>query len=112
GTEPGYLYQQNSMRDALIAATTLNIFNNHADRVKMANLAQTVNVLQALALTKRNKMLLTPTYYVFDLYKKHQDAILLPIKLESPDYELSDGEKIPAINGSASIDSTGKIHLS
>lgn len=111
GTNPGFLYQQNSLRDALVAASTLNIFNNHCDRVKMANLAQTVNVLQALALTKGKKMILTPTYYVFDMYQVHQDATLLPIKLMSPDYKYGDRE-IPSVNASASIDSTGAIHIS
>jgi len=107
----GVLYQQNSLRDALIAASTLNIFNNHCERVKMANLAQTVNVLQALILTDKEKMLLTPTYHVFDLYKVHQDAKYLPIKFESPDYEVG-GNKIPALNVSASIDSNKAIHIS
>jgi alpha-N-arabinofuranosidase len=111
GTNPGFLYQQNSLRDALLAATTLNIFNNHCDRVKMANLAQTVNVLQSLILTDKDKMLLTPTYHVFDLYKVHQDAKYLPVKLNSPDYEL-DGKKIPAVSLSASQDASGKVHIS
>ncbi|WP_443938969.1 alpha-N-arabinofuranosidase [Pedobacter sp. MW01-1-1] len=111
GTNPGFLYQQNSLRDALIAGTTLNIFNNHSDRVKMANLAQTVNVLQALILTEKDKMLLTPTYHVFDLYKVHQDAKYLPISFTSPDYAFGD-KKIPALNISASQDSTGAVHLS
>ncbi|RKR85690.1 alpha-N-arabinofuranosidase [Mucilaginibacter gracilis] len=111
GTNPGFLYQQNSLRDALVAATTLNIFNNHCDRVKMANLAQTVNVLQALILTDNEKMLLTPTYHVFDLYKVHQDATYLPIELKSPDLE-NGSDKIPAINVSASIDSNKVIHIS
>ncbi|MET0463641.1 MAG: alpha-L-arabinofuranosidase C-terminal domain-containing protein [Chitinophagaceae bacterium] len=110
GTNPGFLYQQNSLRDALIAATTLNIFNNHADRVKMANLAQTVNVLQALVLTQKEKMILTPTYHVFDLFKVHQDAKLLPVSFSSPDYTSGD-KKLPALNISASKDSTGKVHL-
>ncbi len=110
GTNPGFLYQQNSLRDALIAGTTLNIFNNHADRVRMANLAQTVNVLQAVILTKGNKMLLTPTYHVFDLYKVHQDAKLLPLTFTSPDYTMGD-QKIPALNASASRDSLGAIHI-
>jgi len=74
GTNPGFLYQQNTMRDALVAAITLNIFNRHCDRVVMANLAQTVNVLQAVVLTEGDQMVLTPTYHVFDLYKAHQDA--------------------------------------
>ncbi len=111
GTNPGFLYQQNSLRDALVAATTLNIFNNHCDRVKMANLAQTVNVLQALILTEKEKMLLTPTYHIFDMYKVHQDAKFLNIKLNSPDFA-SGNDKIPAVNASASQDASGKIHVS
>ena len=111
GTNPGFLYQQNSMRDAIIAAVHLNIFNNHSDRVRMANLAQTVNVLQALILTKGNQMLLTPTYHVFDLFKVHQDAELLHVDFKSPDYKLNE-QKIPAINVSASKDSLGKVHIS
>src|SRR5665213_483004 len=111
GTNPGFLYQQNSLRDALIAATTLNIFNNHCDRVRAAALAQTINVLQSLILTDKDKMLLTPTYYIFDMYKVHQDAKYLPIKLSTPDYEV-DGKKIPAINASASQDAAGKVHIS
>ncbi|MDE1191762.1 MAG: alpha-L-arabinofuranosidase C-terminal domain-containing protein [Arachidicoccus sp.] len=110
GTNPSFLYQQNSLRDALIAATTLNIFNNHADRVRMANLAQTVNVLQSLILTKGNAMLLTPTYYVFDLYKVHQDAKLIPLQFSAPEYK-SGNDSIAAINASASLDSTGTINI-
>ncbi|QHS55495.1 alpha-N-arabinofuranosidase [Mucilaginibacter sp. 14171R-50] len=110
-TNPGFLYQQNSLRDALIAATTLNIFNNHCDRIKMAELAQTVNVLQALILTDKAKMLLTPTYHVFDMYKVHQDGKYLPIKLQSPDYTVG-GKTIPAVNVSASQDASGRTHIS
>jgi alpha-N-arabinofuranosidase len=110
GTNPGFLFQQNSLRDALIAATTLNIFNNHCDRVKMANLAQTVNVLQALILTDKEKMLLTPTYHVFDLYKVHHDATWLPVQLSTPDYVLGD-TRVPAVNLSASRDKNGVVHL-
>src|SRR5687768_257940 len=99
------------MRDALVAATTLNIFNNHCDRVKMANLAQTINVLQALILTKGHQLLLTPTYHVFDLYKVHQDAKWLPLQISGPDY-IVDGKKLPALNISASLDSTGAAHIS
>lgn len=110
GTNPGFLYQQNSLRDALIAGTTLNIFNNHADRVRMANLAQTINVLQALILTKGNQMLLTPTYHVFDMYKAHMDAKKLNVSFKSPDYVMED-KKIPAINISASVDSVGAVHI-
>ncbi|MEO6850199.1 MAG: alpha-L-arabinofuranosidase C-terminal domain-containing protein, partial [Mucilaginibacter sp.] len=111
GTNPGFLYQQNSLRDALIAATNFNIFNNHCERVRMANMAQAINVLQSLILTDKDKMLLTPTYHIFDLYKVHQDAKYLPVKLNSPDYEV-DGKKIPAVNISASQDAAGKIHVS
>ena len=111
GTNPGFLYQQNTMRDAMIAGMNLNIFNNHADRVKMANLAQTVNVLQAVILTEEEKMILTPTYHVMNMYKVHQDAKLIPLSFESPDYTY-EGETLPAINASASIDEDGKTHLS
>ncbi len=111
GTNPAFLFQQNSLRDALVAATTLNIFNNHSDRVRVASLAQTINVLQSLILTQGNKMLLTPTYHVFDLYKVHQDAKLLPIQLKCPDYTV-DNQKIPSMNASASQDSTGTVHVS
>jgi alpha-L-arabinofuranosidase len=110
GTNPGFLYQQNSLRDALIAGINLNIFNNHSDRVRMANLAQTINVLQSLILTKGNKMLLTPTYHVFDMYKVHMDAKKLNINFKSPDYT-SDDKKIPALNISASQDSAGAVHI-
>jgi alpha-N-arabinofuranosidase len=111
GTNPAFLYQQNSMRDALIAASTLNIFNNHCDRVRLASLAQTVNVLQSLILTSKEKMVLTPTYHVFDLYKVHQDATMLPVQFFSPAYTYNK-ETIPAINASASKDSNGAIHIS
>ena len=111
GTNPGFLYQQNSLRDALIASTNLNIFNNHCDRVKGAALAQTINVLQSLILTDKEKMLITPTYYIFDMFKVHQDAKYLPMQLTSPDYVMGD-KKIPAINVSASQDAAGKVHIS
>ncbi|MDP5044602.1 MAG: alpha-N-arabinofuranosidase [Leeuwenhoekiella sp.] len=111
GTNPGFLYQQNTMRDAMIAGASLNIFNNHSNRVKMANLAQTVNVLQAVALTKGDQMILTPTYYVLKMYTVHHDATLLPIELKTPDYTLN-GDKLPAISASASKDAAGKTHIS
>ena len=110
GTNPRFLYQQNSLRDALIAGSTLNIFNNHCDRVKMAQLAQTINVLQALILTEGPKMILTPTYHVFDMYKVHQDARMLPVKFTSPDYVIGD-QSLPALNVSASQDSLGVTHI-
>jgi alpha-N-arabinofuranosidase len=110
GTNPRFLYQQNSLRDAIIAGSTLNIFNNHCDRVQMAQLAQTINVLQALILTEGPKMILTPTYHVFDMYKVHQDAKMLPVTFTSPDYELNN-QKLPALNISASQDSLGITHI-
>ena len=110
-TNPAFLYQQNSLRDALVAASTLNIFNNHSDRVKMAELAQTVNVLQSLILTKGKQIVLTPTYDVFDLYQVYQNAHFLPIKLTAPKYSFN-GQEIEAVNASASLDSSGTIHIS
>jgi alpha-N-arabinofuranosidase len=110
GTNPGFLFQQNSLRDAILAGINLNIFNNHCDRVKMSNIAQTINVLQAVILTDKEKMLLTPTYWIYYLYKVHQDATLLPVDLTSNSYELN-GKQIDAINVSASKDASGKIHI-
>lgn len=111
GTNPGFLYQQNTMRDAVLAGSTLNIFNNHADRVRMANLAQCVNVLQAVILTDKAKMILTPTYYVIQMYSVHQDAQLLPITIKSPLYTYN-GETLPALSASASKDKKGLVHIS
>jgi alpha-N-arabinofuranosidase len=111
GTNPGFLFQQNTMRDAMIAGMTLNIFNNHADRVKMANLAQTINVLQAVILTDEEKMILTPTYHVMEMYNVHQEGTLLPVTFKSSDYIL-DGDKLPAVSASASADTEGRVHLS
>lgn len=112
GTNPGFLYQQNTMRDAMIAGTTLNIFNNHADRVRMANVAQTINVLQAVILTKEEKMILTPTYHVMKMYNVHQDATLLPLDLTSNAQYEFEGKSLPAVSGSASKDASGAIHVS
>ncbi len=111
GTNGAFLYQQNTMRDAMIAGLTLNIFNNHCDRVRMANLAQTINVLQAVILTKDAKMLLTPTYHVMEMYNVHQDAALLPLTITSNDYVLGD-KKIKAVSASASKDKSGRVHIS
>ena len=99
------------MRDAMLAGATLNIFNNHADRVKMANLAQAVNVLQAVILTNEEKILRTPTFYVMKMYAVHHDARLVALNFQSPDY-INKQEKLPAISASASIDASGKAHLS
>jgi alpha-N-arabinofuranosidase len=109
-TNPGFLYQQNTMRDAIIAGINLNIFNAHSDRVQMANIAQIVNVLQAVILTDNDKMLLTPTYWVFWLYKVHHNATLLPINISCGKYKLGDKE-MEAISASASRDISGKIHI-
>ncbi len=110
GTKPGFLKQQNTLRDALVAALHLNIFNRHADRVRMANLAQTVNVLQALVLYDDGQLVKTPTYHVFDMYKAHQDATLLPMDLERGTYA-HDGEEAPAVSASASVDDQGRIRV-
>lgn len=111
GTNPGFLYQQNTMRDAMIAGATLNIFNNHSERVKMANIAQTVNVLQAQILTEGEKMILTPTYHVFKMYTVHHDAQLLPVAFDSPKYTFN-GESLPAISVSASKSGNGVTNIS
>jgi alpha-N-arabinofuranosidase len=111
GTNGAFLFQQNTMRDAMIAGATLNIFNNHCDRVRMANLAQIINVLQAVILTNDEKMILTPTYHVMEMYNVHQDATLLPITLTSSDYKMGK-EKLKAISASASRDKNGLTHIS
>ncbi|MGB5388252.1 MAG: alpha-L-arabinofuranosidase C-terminal domain-containing protein, partial [Eudoraea sp.] len=110
GTNPGFLYQQNTLRDALVAALGLNIFNNHARRIKMANIAQTVNVLQAMILTRENQMVKTPTFYVFKMYKVHQDAIHLPTEVASQNYENENGQ-IPALSVSASRDKNENVNI-
>jgi alpha-N-arabinofuranosidase len=111
GQNPGFLYQQNTLRDALVAAINLDIFNRHADRVTMANIAQTVNVLQAMILTDRDKVVLTPSYHVFEMYKVHQGATLVPVELATPSYQLG-AKSIPMLHASASRDGAGRLHLS
>ena len=111
GTNGAFLYQQNTMRDAVLAGATLNIFNNHSDRVRMANLAQIINVLQAVILTDGEKMLLTPTYHVLEMYVPHQEATSLPIHLQSADYQFGK-DKLPAVSASASKDGNGLVHIS
>jgi alpha-N-arabinofuranosidase len=110
GTNPRFLYQQNTMRDAIVAATTLDIFNNHCDRVRLANIAQTVNVLQAMILTDKEKMLLTPSYHVFEMYSVHQNATMVPVDVHSERYEHA-GYSVPAVSASASVDGNGKLHV-
>ena len=108
GTNPGFLYQQNTMRDALVSAVNLNIFNNHCDTVVMANIAQTVNVLQAVILTEGEKMLLTPTYHVFEMYKGHQDARQLESYVETT--LTGEGEdQVPNLHISASEGKEGVL---
>ena len=101
GTNPGFLYQQNTMRDAIVAAIELNVFNRHSDRVVMANLAQAVNVLQSVILTEGDKMIKTPTYHVFDLFKTHQnnEAVYCYTQNEN----MSEGKNAPMISVSASV---------
>jgi alpha-N-arabinofuranosidase len=112
GTEPGFLYQQNTLRDALVAALNFHVFHKHADRVTMANIAQTVNVLQAMILTSKEKMLRTPTYWVFEMFKVHQGGTVLPVELQAPDYVLGE-ERIPMVSASATRAADGSgIHLS
>ena len=110
GTPPRFLYQQNTLRDAVSAGIFLNEFNNFCDRVRMANIAQMINVLQAMILTKGEKMILTPTYHVFEMYKVHQGAALLENDLVCNVYA-RDGRKLPALNVSASKNKNGVIHV-
>ena len=111
GSNPGFLQQQNTMRDAVVAGLNLHLFQNHADRVSMTNIAQMINVLQAMILTDKEKMVLTPTYHVFEMFKVHQGATSLPVLLSTPDYVLG-AAKIPAVSAAASRDTAGKVHLS
>jgi alpha-L-arabinofuranosidase len=108
GREPGFLYQQNTLRDAVVAALNFNVFHRHADRVRLANIAQMVNVLQAMILTKGPQMLLTPTYHVFKMFAPFQDATYLPLDLSTPRYSLGSAS-VPAISGSAARLSSGEI---
>ena len=111
GTNPGFLYQQNSLRDALVAALNFDIFHRYASRVKMANIAQTVNVLQSMILTEGANMVCTPTYHVFEMYSIHQDATRLPIDLTCADYAYG-GDRIPSLSATASRDDAGRVNLS
>ncbi len=110
GTNPGFLYQQNTLRDALVASVNLDLFNKYARRVKMANIAQTVNVLQAMILTKDDEMVKTPSYYAFKMYKVHHDGTLLPTDVETENYEY-ENNSVPAISTSASRSDDGKVYL-
>ncbi|MBN1440716.1 MAG: alpha-N-arabinofuranosidase [Anaerolineales bacterium] len=111
GTNPGFLFQQSTLRDALVAGIALNTFNRHCDRVRMANIAQTVNVLQAPILTEGGMLILTPTYHVFEMYAAHQDSTLLPVAVSCAPYRFGK-RAIPSVHASASRSDDGAIHLS
>jgi alpha-N-arabinofuranosidase len=109
---PGYeLYQQNSLRDAILAGLTFHVLHEHNDRVRMANIAQVINVLQAMIFTDGPQMVLTPTYHLFEMYTVHHDAMRLPVKLSVPNYE-RDGRSMPALSVSASRKNDGTVHVS
>jgi alpha-N-arabinofuranosidase len=108
GREPGFLYQQNTLRDAIVAALNFNVFEHHADRVRLANIAQMINVLQAMILTKGSQMILTPTYHVFKMYESFQDATYLPVDLTTPQY-MQGSTSVPAISLSAARTASGAI---
>jgi alpha-N-arabinofuranosidase len=110
GSNPGFLQQQNSMRDAILAALNLNIFARHADRVRLANIAQMINVLQAMIMTDKDKMVLTPTYYVFKLYVPFQDATFVPVNFDAGTYAHEDS-KLPRLDAIAAKDKSGKLWL-
>lgn len=112
GENPGFLYQQNTLRDAVLAAVNLNMFHKYAERIKMTNIAQMVNVLQAMILTDKEKMLLTPTYHVFKMHVPFQGAKALPLTLDTlPAYKYKD-ESISAISASAAKTTEGKYVIS
>ncbi len=110
GTNPGFLMQQNSMRDAILAALNLNIFSRHADRVRMANIAQMVNVLQAMIMTDKEKIVLTPTYHVFRMYVPFQDAAFVPVSFDAGAYKYGD-ITLPRVDAIAAKDASGKLWL-
>ena len=111
GTIPGHLYQQNTLRDAMVAALSLNTFHTFTDRVKMTNIAQIANVLQSMVLTKEDQMVLTPTYYVFKMYVPHQDAQFIPLSISTREIAARDGRKVPVVSATASV-KDGKTTLS
>ncbi|HEV2697271.1 MAG TPA: alpha-L-arabinofuranosidase C-terminal domain-containing protein, partial [Terriglobales bacterium] len=110
GSNPGFLVQQNSLRDAILAALNLNIFARHADRVRMANIAQMINVLQAMIMTDKEKMLLTPTYYVFKMYVPFQDSTFVPVNFDAGTYSRGN-IKLPRVDAIAAKDTAGKLWL-
>lgn len=112
GTVRGHLFQQNTMRDALVASLTFDIFHKYTDRLKMANIAQIVNVLQSMILTKDKEMILTPTYYAFKMYKVHQDATYLPLDITCDTVNVRGERRVPMVSATASKDKNGEIHIS
>lgn len=110
GTNPGFLYQQNSLRDGVVAAANLNIFHHYTDRVKMTNIAQTINVLQAMILTQGDKIALTPTYYVYKMYVPFQDAQALDLNVQSPSFTLG-GKTLPYVSSSAARAKDGHVYI-
>jgi alpha-N-arabinofuranosidase len=110
GSNPGFLVQQNSLRDAVLAGLNLNIFARHADRVRMANIAQMINVLQAMILTDKEKMVLTPTYYVYQMYVPFQDATFVPVTLDAGKYTHAE-ITLPRVDAIAAKDKAGKLWL-
>ena len=108
--DPGFLYQQNTLRDAVVAAVNFNIFHEHAERVTMTNIAQMVNVLQAMILTDKEKMVLTPTYHAYGMYKVFQNATSIPFEIDSPEYKKGD-ESVPAVTASVARGEDGKLYL-
>jgi alpha-L-arabinofuranosidase len=110
GSNPGFLVQQNSLRDAVLAALNLNVFARHADRVRMANIAQMINVLQAMILTDNEKMVVTPTYYVFKMYVPFQDSTFVPVSFDAGTYKQGD-ISLPRVDAIAAKDASGKLWL-
>jgi alpha-L-arabinofuranosidase len=110
GSNPGFLVQQNSLRDAILASLNLNIFARHADRVRMANIAQMINVLQAMIITYKEKMVLTPTYHVFRMYVPFQDATSVPVAFDAGAYTNGD-IRLPRLDAIAAKDASGKLWL-
>ena len=112
GTNPGWLFQQNTMRDAMVAALNLNIFQKYTDRLKMANIAQIINVLQAMILTDGEKMVLTPTYHVFRMYNVHQNATYVPSDYKTGNIVSAEGRIMDDFSACVSRDEAGKLHVS
>jgi alpha-N-arabinofuranosidase len=110
GTNPGHLYQLNTLRDGVVAAANFNIFHRYTDRVKMTNIAQTINVLQAMILTQGDKIVLTPTYYAYKMYVPFQDSTAIPLDVTAPQIDVA-GTKLPAFNASAAKGKDGKTYI-